>query len=102
MTEKWSGAGELSPSPDAMDSNGGQPIQVLSSLQVPATSRRIPNPEYDPRGIRPCARCGSRTDWRRLEALGGGWLCCPSRELLEANRDILQHQCSILCAAVAS
>ena len=29
--------------------------------------------------------------------LGGGWLCCPSRELLSVWRDEAHHQCGPLC-----
>lgn len=54
--------------------------------------------QYDPLAHqRRCARCGRRDAWRQLRQLGGGWLCCPSRELLDVWRDEAHHQCSQLC-----
>jgi hypothetical protein len=57
-----------------------------------------PGAIYDPlTSQRPCARCGRRDAWRQIHGAGGGWLCCPSRELLSAWHAEAHHQCSRLC-----
>ena len=59
--------------------------------------RRIAQSDNSPLGVRPCARCGSRTNWRQIPALGNGWLCCPSRELLAVHGAALAHTCTAGC-----
>jgi len=64
----------------------------------PTQQRHATTPTYSPLiEQRPCARCGRRDGWRQIHGAGGGWLCCPSRELLSTWHDESHHECSRLC-----
>ena len=76
----------------------------MPQSSAPVNVRGIPASVYSPLlDQRQCARCHQRDQWRQVHALGGGWLCCPSRELLAANRDTLAlaHQCGPACLLTA-
>ena len=72
---------------------------MLSHSSAPVNIRSNPDAStYNPiLAARPCARCHRRDGWRQIRGIGGGWLCCPSREWLDAWRDEAQRQCSPLC-----
>jgi hypothetical protein len=59
---------------------------------------RLHEPPYDPRGIRRCSRCGSRSNWQRLvdDPIAGGWRCCwQPPEVLQHGAE--RHECGPLC-----
>jgi hypothetical protein len=71
--------------------------QVDHSQYIPANH---PDSAYNPlTDQRKCESCGRRNNWRRIIALGGGWMCCgvASRDHHHRHRD-LGHGCSVLCA----
>ena len=76
------------------------PASLPTSLAAPRTSVRTQFHEtYDPRSARRCSQCGATDRWRQIAAIGGGWCCCPSREVVEAIHAAgdMAHTCSPSC-----
>jgi hypothetical protein len=85
------------------NSPASQAKSVSRDHSVADAAARIAPAPYSPfdGGGRPCARCHSRTGWRRLESLGGGGGCCGDSPEAQRAAGDLGHQCSPSCLLAA-
>ena len=65
-----------------------------------APARYPYDPNTDGAGRR-CPSCGERSGWRRVLAIGGGWIHCGPTDANLHHGD-LNHTCDVLCTLRAS